>query len=134
MVKFVILDFYNVMYFASSDKLNADIFEFIENNNKKCRFGVLSAVNSDLHAWLKERKLDKNFAFVKTTSELGLPKTDPGIYEMVVNSLELKPNQVLLIDDLSKNLTAATQAGLLTLRYIKSKSLETQLKQSGLKL
>lgn len=134
MVKFIILDFYNVMYFASSDKPNADIFEFVEKNKDKYKFGVLSAVNSDLHAWLKDRKLDKSFVFVKTTAELGLPKTDPGIYEMMVNSLELKPNQVLLVDDSTENLSAATEAGLLTLRYIKSKTLDAQLKQSGIKL
>ncbi|MDQ5943587.1 MAG: putative hydrolase of the superfamily [Patescibacteria group bacterium] len=133
MVKFIILDFYNVLYFASSDKLNADILEFVKSNNK-CDFGVLSAVSSDLQAWLRDRKIDENFVFVKTTAELGLPKTDPGIYEMVVNSLELKPSQVLMIDDTPENLSAADEAGLLTLRYLKSKPLSLQIKQAGFKL
>jgi len=132
-VKFIILDFYNVLYFASSDKLNTDILEFVKAN-KKYKFGVLSAVSSDLQAWLRERKIDHNFVFVKTTAELGLPKTDPGIYEMVINSLDIKPSQVLMVDDSTENLSAAEEAGLLTLRYFKSKPLSLQIKQSGIKL
>lgn len=123
------LDFYNVLYFASDDKLNAEIFDFIQNNNKKYGFGVLSAVQSDLTSWFEERKIDKNFMFVKTTAELGLSKTDPGIYEMVVNGLEFKPSQVLLIDDSQENLVAAEEAGLKTLRYLKSKPFSMQISE-----
>lgn len=127
MVKFIILDFYNVLYFAAEDKLNDQIFEFIKQNSREYKFGVLSAVNSDLISWFKERKIENNFVFVKTTAELGVSKTDPGIYEMVVNGLEFKPNQVLLIDDSKENLLAANEAGLETMQYFKTKPFIEQI-------
>ena len=127
MIKFVIFDFYNVLYFASDDKLNIEIFDFVQNNNEKYDFGVLSSVHSDLAVWFKDRNLDKSFMFVKTTAELGVPKTEPGVYEMVVNGLELKPKEVLLVDDSAENIAAADEAGLKTLKYIKSKSFGKQI-------
>lgn len=133
MIKFVILDFYNVLYFASNDKLNTEIIAFVEGNNKKYKFGVLSAVSSDLQSWFKQRKIDKHFVFIKTTGELGLQKTDPGIYEMVVNGLSLKPSEVLMVDDSEENLVAAQEAGLITMRYAKTKPFLEQIKKAGIK-
>ncbi len=127
MIKFVIWDFYGVLYFPDRDKLNTEIFEFIEDHNKKFGFGIVSAINTDLSGWLQERKVKRYFQFVKTTLELGLPKTDPGLYEMVLASFELKPEQVLLVDDSAENLNAAKQAGLQTLRYAKTKPFAVQI-------
>lgn len=133
-IKFVILDFYNVLYFAGKDEVNVDIIDFVKQNNKKVGFGVLSAVNSDLSEWFKKRDLLQDFVFIKTTSELKLPKTDPGIYETVVNGLNLKPSQVLLIDDLGNNLSAAQKAGLQTLKFVKNKTIIDQLKDSNINI
>ena len=129
MIKFIIFDFYGVLYFPAKDHLNTEIFEFIEDNNKKYGFGVVSAISTDLSGWLQERKVKRYFQFIKTTQELGLPKTDPGLYEMVLASFELKPSQVLLIDDSAENLNAAKLAGLQTLRYAKTKPFKQQISQ-----
>lgn len=133
MIKFIIWDFYNVLYFPAKDQLNTEIFEFIEDHNKQYGFGIVSAINSDLSEWLQERKVKRYFQFVKTTGELGLPKTDPGLYETLLASFELKPDQVLLIDDSAENLAAARQAGLQTLRYAKTKPFAPQLAEVGVK-
>ena len=36
-----------------------------------------------------------------------MSKAEPDVYEMVANSFELKPEEVLFIDDLSENIAAA---------------------------
>jgi len=131
MIKFVLFDFYNVLYFPKSGEFNTELFEFIEDHHKKYGFGILSAVNADLGDWLQQHKLKQYFQFIKTSTELGLPKTDPGIYEMVVNGLELKPTQVLFVDDLTENLVAAAGAGLLTLKYAKTKLFLNQMQEVG---
>ncbi|MBA3678705.1 HAD-IA family hydrolase [Candidatus Saccharibacteria bacterium] len=127
MIKLIIWDFYGVLYFPAKDELNSELFEFIEDHNKQYGFGIISAINSDLSEWLQQRKVRRYFQFVKTTSELGLPKTDPGLYETVVAGFGLKPNQVLLIDDSAENLNAAREAGLQTLRYAKTKPFLQQI-------
>jgi len=128
MIKFIIWDFYGVLYFPAKDQLNSEIFEFIHHNNKKYHFGIVSAINTDLSGWLQDRKVKSYFQFVKTTQELGLAKTDAGLYEMVLASFELKPSQVLLVDDAAENLVAARQAGLHTLRYAQTKPFSSQIK------
>ena len=133
MIKFILWDFYGVLYFPAKDELNAEILEFIENNNKQYGFGIVSAIQSDLSDWLQERKVKRYFQFIKTTEELGLPKTDPGLYETVLNSFELKPAEVLLIDDSAENLNAAKAAGLQTMRYAKTKPFAEQIKEFGIK-
>ncbi len=134
MIKFVLWDFYNVLYFPRTDQLNTELIEFIEDHNKKYGFGVLTAVSSDITYWLQERKVKRYFEFIKNTTELELPKTDPGLYEMVVNSLGFKPNQVLMVDDLSENLDAAKKAGLQILKYRKTVPFSKQLSEASIKL
>lgn len=128
-IEFIIFDFYNVLFFANGNELNQELFEFISDNNKKYGFGVLSSVNSDLEEWFKKKKLQQYFMFVKTSNQFGFQKTDPSLYEMIVNGLEFKPNQVLLVDDSLDNLIAAEKAGLKTLKYTKSKSFTEQIKK-----
>lgn len=132
MIKYILWDFYNVLYFPRTHELNKDLIEFIENQNNRLEFGILTAVNTDLTDWLNTNGIKHYFEFVKNTKELGLPKTNPGIYEMVVNSLGFKPNQVLLVDDLSENLAAASAAGLQTIRYRKTKPFTEQLAEAGI--
>lgn len=127
MIKFILFDFYNVLYFPKTKEFNTELFEFMADHNREMGFGILSAVNADLGEWLQKHDYKKYFQFIKTSAELGLPKTDPGVYQMVVSALELKPQQVLMVDDLSSNLIAATQAGLATLRYVRSKNFSDQL-------
>ena len=134
MIKFILWDFYNVLYFPRHDEVNTELFEFIEDHNKRVGFGVLSAVHTDLSEWLQARKLASYFMFIKTTQEFDMPKTDPGIYEPIIASFELKPSEVLLVDDLSENLNAAKEAGLKTLRYVKSRSFATQLSDAKIKV
>lgn len=126
--RFILFDFYNVLYFPKTREFNKDIFSYIVEHNKSISFGVLSAVNADLADWLEKQDYKQYFQFIKTSTELGLPKTDPGIYQMVVSALEMKPQQVLMVDDLSSNVAAASEAGLQTLRYVRSKPFQEQMK------
>lgn len=132
MIKFILLDLYNVLYFPREERVNDEIVELLKGHNAEYGFGLLSAVRIDLEAWLENHELKKYFQFVKTTEQLDMSKTEPDVYEMVANSFELKPNEVLFIDDLAENVTAAKKAGLQTLRYASNKPLVSQLKDLGI--
>lgn len=64
-VKFIIFDFYGVLYHPGRDELNREIFEFIEDNNREYGFGVLSSGSNDVELYLEEHNLDHYFMFVK---------------------------------------------------------------------
>jgi HAD superfamily hydrolase (TIGR01509 family) len=126
-IKFILLDFYNVLYFPREERVNEEVVEFLQSHNAQYGFGLLSAVNIDLDSWLESHQLKKYFQFIKTTMQVEMSKTDPGIYEMVGNSFDLKPEQVLFVDDLAENITAAKKAGLQTILYKPSQSFSIQI-------
>lgn len=128
-IKFILFDFYNVLYFPRENRINEEIIEFLQSNNRKFGFGLLSAVHIDLENWTKERKLNQYFQFVKTTEQLEVSKSEPDVYEMVANSFALKPGQVLFVDDLPENISAAKKAGLQTLLYRPTQSFSKQITQ-----
>lgn len=129
MIKFILFDFYNVLYFPREERVNEELVEFLQTHNAQFGFGLLSAVNIDLEDWLSHHELKKYFQFIKTTGQLEMSKTEPDVYEMVANSFELKPAQVLFVDDLADNVSAAKKAGLQTLLYKPSQSFDTQISQ-----
>ncbi len=128
-IKLILLDFYNVLYFPREEEINQEIVEFLQSNNQTYLFGLLTAVHIDIEEWLKQRQLKNYFQFIKTTEELQVSKNEPDVYEMVANSFELKPEQVLFIDDLPENISAAKKAGLQTLLYKPTQSFTEQLKE-----
>lgn len=127
MIKFILFDFYNVLYFPREERVNEELVEFLQVHNAQFGFGLLSAVNIDLEQWLTTHKLKKYFQFVKTTQQLEMSKIEPDVYEMVANSFELKPDQVLFVDDLADNVVAAKKAGLQTVLYKPNQSFATQI-------
>lgn len=126
-IKFILFDFYNVLYFPRENRINEEMVEFLQSNNRKYGFGLLSAVHIDLEDQAKEKNLKQYFQFIKTTEQLEVSKSEPDVYEMVANSFELKPQQVLFIDDLTENISAAKKAGLQTLLYRPTKDFNTQI-------
>jgi putative hydrolase of the HAD superfamily len=129
MIKFILLDFYNVLYFPREERINEELIEFLQTHNAQFGFGLLSAVNIDLEDWLSAHQLKKYFQFAKTTMQLEMSKTDPGIYEMVTNSFDLKPDEILFVDDLAENISAAKQAGLQTMLYKPNPSFTVQIRE-----
>jgi HAD superfamily hydrolase (TIGR01509 family) len=129
MIKFILLDLYNVLYFPREERVNEELVEFLQAHNAQFGFGLLSAVNIDLEDWLDHHQLKKYFQFIKNTTQLEMSKTEPDVYEMVANSFELKPQQILFVDDLADNTNAAKKAGLQTLLYKPSKSFATQISE-----
>lgn len=58
-----------------------------------------------------------------------MSKANAELYKKIINSISLKPMEVLMIDDSKSNLVAAINAGLLTLRYKSEKAFETQIRE-----
>jgi len=127
MMKAIFWDFFGVINIDG--KLNQDVANFIEHNSKKYTFAILSASNVDLKPWLKENGILEYFSLVQTTSELGLSKTDPKFYQNALNALNLKPSEVLFIDDIQSYLNVADKVGLKTTLY--SVQLLSKISQSN---
>lgn len=97
MIKAVFFDFYGVI--DLDGELNREIAEFLNTNNDKYLFGILSAANIDLHDWLITHGINDYFAVVQTTGKAGKSKSDNNFYLEVLEKLSIKPEEAIFVDD-----------------------------------
>jgi putative hydrolase of the HAD superfamily len=122
----VLFDFYGVVNLGGEP--NPEIIEFIETNNNKYLFGILSAAGIDIHAWLQERGIADFFAIVQTTQKLGISKYNPDFYKNALEALDLKAEECVFIDDNQYNTELAQDLGFKTVLYTPHKNFLDQVK------
>lgn len=126
MIKAIFFDFYGVINL--DDELNREIAEFLNANNDKYLFGILSAANIDLHDWLITHGVNDFFAVVQTTSKAGKSKLDPAFYMDVLKALAIKPENAIFVDDNSEYVDLAQGIGMLAMLYSPQKNFKEQIK------
>jgi putative hydrolase of the HAD superfamily len=58
----------------------------------------------------------EHFDVIVESSQAGLRKPDPAIYQLVCQQLEVEPSEVVFLDDLGVNLKPARQLGMTTIK------------------
>jgi len=61
---------------------------------------------------------DTLFDAVVISGEVGLRKPDPAIYALAAQRLELPPDEIVFVDDLSPNVRAAAAAGMVGVQHV----------------
>jgi epoxide hydrolase-like predicted phosphatase len=103
------------------------------------RTGILSNVFA-LAAWLlKITRGYHGFDPIVLSYEEKVSKPDPRIYQAAISKAGVKPNEIVFIDNLEENITAAQQAGMKTILAKNSDQVvadikEIMLAENGLKL
>jgi 2-haloacid dehalogenase len=80
----------------------------------------------------------KRFEFLKwfrrifLSAEVKMVKPDPRIFQLFCQTFELKPEQIVYIDDLPQNVKAASSIGMRAIHFTDPASLQNDLTQLGL--
>ncbi|MDO8509825.1 MAG: HAD-IA family hydrolase, partial [bacterium] len=74
-------------------------------------------------------KMEGIFKGVFSAARLGLKKTDVETYKIIANKIDLKPEEILYIDDKQANLDAAKEAGLAVIHYESNKQAEADIQK-----
>lgn len=61
--------------------------------------------------------LDDIFKNIYTGKHIGIPKSDPRVYNYIIKKENIKAHETIFIDDLARNIEAAEVAGLKTHHY-----------------
>ncbi|KKQ92028.1 MAG: hypothetical protein UT17_C0003G0051 [Candidatus Woesebacteria bacterium GW2011_GWB1_39_10] len=61
--------------------------------------------------------VSKVFSRIFSAKEMGMDKKDPETYKFISNELKLEPNEIVFVDDNSKNIEAAKKAGINVFQY-----------------
>lgn len=82
---------------------------------KAFNFQIAIASSSD-NRWVVSH-LDKFgirhlFDFIHTVDETSIPKPDPALYQMALQSMQLNPNEAIAFEDSANGITAAKSAGI----------------------
>jgi len=107
-MKKVLLDFfYNDQY------LDEELVKAIRKYKKRYKTGLITNYSEIMREMIEnEWKVNDLFDEIIISSEVGLVKPDPGIYQLMLDKLGCQPEQAVFIDDRIRNVVGARNAGL----------------------
>lgn len=109
--------------------LNRRVVDIVRRLKPHFKIGMLS--NSERHSlqkFLENGNIGHLFDVVIASSETGYAKPDPEIFQLAVRELNLKPEEILFIDDGAHNVRGAEAVGLKALLYTSAPALDADLK------
>jgi HAD superfamily hydrolase (TIGR01509 family) len=101
----------------------------------KLGLGIASSSNRDWVAGhLKRLKLSHFFDVIHTSDDVEKTKPDPALYNLVLESLELTPDEAIVFEDSPNGVTAAKRAGLFVVAVPNDLTRQLPLDHADLKL
>ena len=137
-IKLIIWDFSRTLIFPRDPEYKGGLNDLYDKTEDKS-FSELFIINPELIRFIDDIKdqvpsiifttgalqddveiegiLDEIFVNMETVETVGFSKADPRGYEKICEIYEVKPSEVLYIDDQEKNIVAANQAGIKVMQY-----------------
>ncbi len=105
-----------------------ELIEIIKDLKKKnYKIGILSNYSITLREKLTRLNIIDLFDEVIISSEVGLQKPQPEIFEIVFNKFNIKNNEMVFIDDTKRSLEGADKIGYVPILYTDNKTLRSDL-------
>lgn len=87
-----------------------------ELQRQNIQTGILSNVVRPIAGFIRSRGGYQNFNPIILSGEVGFSKPEPEIYQLALDRLRLKPEEILFVDDREENLATAEEFGMETVR------------------
>lgn len=108
--------------------LNDELVSIIkELRNKGYKTALLSNNSIELRQRLKDDGIIDIFDGIIISAEVGLQKPQPGIFDILFKKLELKPDELVFVDDTLRSLEGAESIGYIPVLYKDNESLKLEL-------
>ncbi len=98
--------------FFDGDVLDTDLVEFIRSLKQHYKTGIISNAWSELPFLLDEWGITDAFDIVVGSGDEGIMKPDPGIYQIALERLSVKPKESVFVDDFIENVIGARELGI----------------------
>jgi putative hydrolase of the HAD superfamily len=115
-----LFDIFGVLCGLEDGKVDFEIFSLIEKLKNNYKIAILSNADSEsVRERFKKQNfpLEKYFDYISISSETGLLKPDPEAFKHCLKIMEIKPEEVIFIDDTKENILSAESIGMNTFRY-----------------
>lgn len=116
--------------FWQGDQIDQELLSYLKSLRASYTTALLS------NAWLDAREALANqhqiiegltVDHIIISSEIGIAKPDKRIYHILADTIQCDFNQILFVDDFIKNIEAAKELGIQTIRYKKGMDLITRI-------
>lgn len=118
--------------------INEEMVSLLEDlkNTGKYKLFCLSNINESHWEYLQSKDcgfLDY-FDKIFLSHEIQMLKPDLKVFEYTIKEAQCKPNEILFIDDVSKNVESAEELGIIGLNFTSPQQLRKDLKKLGVRI
>jgi HAD superfamily hydrolase (TIGR01509 family) len=115
-------------FWRKNQKENENMLPLLKRLKGKYRLAALTTIPREWLAFKRKKfHLDEYFEFIISSGEYGMKKPEVGIYKIVVDKLNLPPNETVFIDNKEQLLPSAQEIGMQTIFFRGQKDLEEKL-------
>lgn len=125
-----LIDFQNELW--GTESVNSGLLDFIEKNKDKFTFGIITNNFKEAEeVILNKFKVPRFYKHFISSSDIGVLKPDPGIYEKAISESGFKPEECLFIDDSVENTNGAEEVGMVGLQFIDNDQFEREINEKA---
>ena len=114
--------------YYDDERINEEVLELLTILYEKYRLAILSNHPVGLREWLGDWQIDHLFEVIICSGEIGLVKPDLRSYQLVLEQLQLEPEETIFIDDTPGHVEAAVSMGIKGFVFTDAATLRQQLK------
>jgi epoxide hydrolase-like predicted phosphatase len=114
--------------FFAGDVIDRDLLDFMRGLREKFRVGLISNAWSGLRPWIASHKFEDAFDVMVISSEVGIMKPDPRIFQYALEQLDVAPEEAVFVDDVIENVEAARQLGMQAIHFVLKREAINKLK------
>lgn len=112
----------------SAERIDPRVVAFIKQLKDGYKTGMITNAHHEfLEPIINKTGLKDIFDSIVISSRVGYIKPDKQIFDIALSKLEVKPNEAVFIDDISRNVAGAEQAGIKAIHYRSLEQLKTEL-------
>ena len=127
MIKGIVFDYYKVIYIPETQQIDKEVVSILKKL-KKTKIPLLLFTNTSQDY---VERMNRKTKFLKYFKEkiycIEYVKPNEKAFGKLINTLNIPPSEILLIDDDLLNINMATQLGIQTIQYIDPVDLKNNL-------
>jgi len=104
--------------FWGGDRVDQTLIQFLRELRPGRKTGLLSNAWSNARAMLTDKyKCMDAFDVSVFSFEVGMAKPDPAIYYLILDKMEVQPQEAIFVDDFPENIRAAADLGIHAIQF-----------------
>jgi len=118
---------------ALSKCLDTEVMQLVDELRNRYKLALLTDnLLETFNFWVEKFALESKFDVIVNSADYGILKSNPEIYSVLLQILNVRAQEVLMVDDDPRNLSVAESVGIRTLCFVGAQQLERSLIKEGL--